>query len=107
MLDTRVTGPVPPTGIDIDLEFGLAPADAAAAIVNIAAVDPATAGWAVVYACGRGDHPFVSNINYSPMTTVSNRAVVSLDLGRRLCVYSSTKVHLVIDVEGWVTSTRT
>ena len=58
-------------------------------------------GFLVVYGCGLAQRPFVSNLNVAAVT-VANRALVSTEGGRQLCVYTNIATDVVIDVEAWV-----
>jgi hypothetical protein len=104
LVDTRITGPIPThTGVDLDAVLGDAAFPyASGVIVNIAGVAPTRSGYIVVYSCSRPTAPFVSSLNVSAGTTVSNRAFVPLELGRALCVYSNIPTNVVIDIEAWV-----
>jgi hypothetical protein len=75
------------------------PANAAAVVLNVTAVDPADAGFVTVYPCG-GALPTVSNLNYGAGQVVPNAVTVALDATGKVCVFTSKSTHLLVDVEG-------
>lgn len=77
------------------------PAGATAISVNIAATDATSPGFITAYPCG--SLPLAANVNFTPGADVANGAQVLLDGHGALCLYSSTNVHVVMDVNGaWV-----
>ena len=56
----------------------------------------------MVYGCTLPQPPFVSNLNVAGIT-VANRALVSTEGGRSLCVFSTVTTDVVIDIEAWIT----
>ena len=114
LLDTRVSGSGGPLLSAVPRLFTAAgscgvPADAAAIVVNIAAVapvTPGTMGYVTLYP-GNGSAPVASSINFSAGDTRSNNAVLLLStdtlgtLGARSFVSSGGGVDVVIDVTGY------
>lgn len=83
-----------------------APAGASAALVNVAVTGATGSGYVTVESCratADGLRAW-SNGNYAPGTTTSNLAVAPLDGSGRFCVYVATPVHVVVDVQGFVSS---
>jgi hypothetical protein len=52
-----------------------------------------------VYACG-GDVPLTSSVNYAAGQTVPNAVTVPLSADGKVCLYTKTATHLVVDVTG-------
>jgi hypothetical protein len=96
ILDTRNSIRLAPGG-SLPVQLGTT----SAAIVNLTAVDPSSAGYLSLYPCGSAI-PTVSNLNVVPGQVVANRALVSTGGLSRFCVYSSIDTDVVIDVEGFV-----
>jgi hypothetical protein len=77
------------------------PADAIAVSVNVTATGAASNGWLTLFPCG-SPVPATSTLNFSAGSTVANAATVALGTGGKLCVYSSTAVHVIVDVNGYM-----
>lgn len=104
LIDTRPGGRLAAGAVmelDLDLLMPHVPAGLTGAIVNLTGVDPASNGYLVVFACGLPQRPFVSNLNVGSIT-VANRALVSTEGGRRLCVFTTVETDVVIDVQAWI-----
>lgn len=78
---------------------GGVPAEATTVVLNVTAVDAAEAGFVTVFACG-GDKPLASNVNYVAGQTVPNAVIVPLSADGKVCLYTKTSTHLVVDVTG-------
>jgi len=114
LLDTRVNGSGGPLISAVPRLFPGAgtcgvPADAAAIVVNLAAVAPATpgvVGYVTLYP-GNGSAPVASSINFSAGDVRSNNAVLLLStdtlgkLGAQSFVSNGGGVDVVIDVTGY------
>jgi uncharacterized protein YkwD len=75
------------------------PSTAKAVSVNLTAAEPATNGFVTAYPCG--SMPDVSNLNTDPWTpAIANGAMVKLDGGGALCLYTDHAVHLIVDING-------
>ena len=104
LVDTRVTGQRLAAGgtLTVDLSV-LAPtvgADAAAAVINVTAVDEATGGFLTVYPCGT-DRPLASSVNFlagQPRGALATTLLRQPD--RALCVFSNTPTNVVVDLQG-------
>lgn len=77
------------------------PANAAAVLLNITAVRPASAGYVTVYPCGM-PLPTASNVNYQAGQVVANAALVGVGIGGAVCVYTSATSDIIVDVSGFV-----
>ena len=73
---------------------------AAAAWLNITAVDATAGGFLTAYPCG-GTIPFVSNVNYlaGPQAT-ANAATVAANGSNQVCIFASVPAHVVVDIAG-------
>jgi hypothetical protein len=76
------------------------PIGATAAVLNVTAVTPSTAGFLTVYPQGTA-RPFASNVNYTLGKTTANRVIAPLSNSGQITVYSSAPVDVVIDVSGY------
>jgi hypothetical protein len=75
------------------------PGEAEAASVNITSVVAGSSAYITAYPCGA--LPLASNLNISPWQHVTaNGAMVKLSDEGDLCLYSSSDVHLVLDING-------
>ena len=75
------------------------PGNAKAASVNITSVVAGSSAFITAYPCG--SLPLASNLNISPWQQVTaNGAMVKLSNEGDLCLYSSSDVHLVLDING-------
>ncbi len=75
------------------------PNGANAVLLNLTVVAPGSAGWAVVYPC-QEQRPLASNVNFAAATTVAASVTATLSPRGTVCVYSTAKTHLVIDLVG-------
>ena len=94
-------GDAPPAGTRVVVETG-APQGATAALVNIATVDAASDGYITAEDCAaRSGLRAWANGTVRPGRATSSATVVPLDADGRFCIYQSTRVHTVVDVQGW------
>ncbi len=111
VLDTR-TSTVPPgwaagqplgAGGTLDLPVAGVdgvPADAAAVVVNITAVDPSAGTYLTAYPTG-GSPPVASNVNAGTGAIVPNLAVVKVGSGGDITLFNfAGDTHVVVDVVG-------
>ena len=70
-----------------------------AAVLNVTAVSPTGAGHLRVFPCGQPLPP-TSSVNYAQGQIVANTVVTGLGTNDRVCVYTSTTTHIVVDVSG-------
>jgi len=78
------------------------PADAAAVVVNVTAVEPAARGFLTVYPCG--GWPGTSSLNYFAGEVVANEVIAKLSTKGSICVYTLSTTNLVVDAVGYVPS---
>ncbi|MEY2583825.1 MAG: hypothetical protein QOE09_3674 [Ilumatobacteraceae bacterium] len=74
------------------------PPNAAAVAMNVTVTDPVNAGFVTVFPC-QATLPVVSNINYVADQVVANLVQIGAADGQ-VCVHSSTRAHIVIDLQG-------
>lgn len=76
------------------------PTDAVAVVVNVTATQPSAGGHLRLYPCGQAV-PNASTLNYPPGASVAANAIVGLGAGGKICVYSPTQTHVLVDVAGY------
>lgn len=77
------------------------PESAVAAIVNVAAVDPAEAGFFTVDGCNT-PRPNASSLNFTAGVNGANELVVQLGESGELCVFTSASTDMILDVVGYI-----
>lgn len=75
------------------------PDDAVAAVLNITSFAPASGGYFTVYPCDT--RPEASNLNVEQHTIIANAVFAPLGPGGSVCVYTSAKSGLIVDVTGY------
>jgi glucose/arabinose dehydrogenase len=76
------------------------PANAAAVVLNVTALNAGTAGFATVYPCGQ-PLPEASNLNFVPGRAVPNLVIAKPGTGGKICIYSDTRIDVLADVAGY------
>jgi len=102
LTDTRADAPLG-AGRVLSIAVGGAgpvPDDATGALVNITAVDACAPGFLTAFPCGAAV-PLASSVNYVTGETRANLATVQLGTEGRLCVHSSARVDVLVDLVGW------
>ena len=80
---------------------GTVPAKGVVAVaVNVTATQAGAPGFLVVYPCGEA-RPATSTVNYEPGQNVANMAQVQVGAGGQICIYTMSKVDVVVDILGW------
>ncbi|MFN3255043.1 MAG: hypothetical protein ACE37B_05070 [Ilumatobacter sp.] len=79
------------------------PDDASAAVLNIAAAGATRGGFVTAYPCA-ADRPTTSNLNFAAGAAASAGAFVALSDDGFTCLFASTTVELIVDVNGFVPS---
>jgi hypothetical protein len=77
------------------------PADATAAMLNVAAAGATRNGFVTAYPCD-SERPTTSNLNFAAGAAASAGGFVALSGDGRACLFVSTTVELIIDVNGFV-----
>ena len=104
MLDTRQAVKLAAMGtqvLAVDSSWKV-PADAHAVLVNVTSTESEGDGWIKVYPCDSG-RPGSSTLNMTGGLDIANLALVSVDVGDDICVYSTVATHLVVDLSGFYT----
>ena len=78
------------------------PTSIRAAVLNITVTQTGAPGFITVYPCG-GARPVASTLNYGRGTTVANLAVATTTTDGKVCIYTQTATHLVVDLSGYHT----
>jgi hypothetical protein len=99
--DSRATAPLAAGGTaTVALAPAGVPADAAAVVLNLTAVDPAAPGYLGVAPCP-GTPGGVSSVNYDTGQTVADLAITPVGPAGTVCVSSYAPSHVLVDVMGW------
>src|SRR2546423_1123681 len=77
---------------------GGVPLDATAVVLNVTADRPDGTGFVTVYPCG-GSLPLASNLNFVAGQTVANSVTVAVGVAGKVCIYTFTATHIVVDVD--------
>jgi hypothetical protein len=85
---------------------GSVPADAAGAIVNLAAVRPADRGYATLYPC-TSTPPNAASLNFDRAQNISNATTVKLSGDGDVCIFSSAASDFALDVVGYIATPGT
>ncbi len=107
LLDTRVTKLRVPAGGSVTVPVaghGGVPVGAAAAVLNVTAVNPSAPGFLTVFPAGR-PRPDASNVNVPKGGIVSGMTVVPLGSNGAVTIYSHSASDVVVDVSGWAPPT--
>ncbi len=104
VLDTRVAGrPVPAGAVTpVDLA-GVTPAGATSAVVHLTVDEPDADGYLTAVPCGQAV-PLASSVNYARGSPSSDDAIAPMAAGTSICVYTSARTHLVVDITGAYTA---
>lgn len=84
----------------IEVAGDLVPDDATAVAVNLAAVNPSTGGYLVVYPCG-AEPPLASNVNFAAGEKRAVGAIVEVGDEGKICVTGNAETHYIVDVTGY------
>ena len=79
---------------------GGTPNNASAVALNITATQSSTTGYATIYPCG-STRPTASSINFTPGITVANAIITKVGTNGEVCIYTSQRTHLIVDVNGY------
>ncbi len=78
-----------------------APASPAAVLVNVTAIGADGPGYVTVSACGGRGPALASTLNVERGETAANLAASAVAGDGTICVFTSTAMHVVVDLEGW------
>jgi hypothetical protein len=79
------------------------PSSASAVVMNVTVTGSSAPGYVVVYPAGTSE-PLVLNVNFTAGETVANLAQVKLSSSGEIDLASSTPVQVILDVEGYFSS---
>ncbi len=99
VLDTRSSQPSAAGGtteLSITSQAGV-PADSTAAVLNIAAAQAGDVGHVIAWPCGE-ERPTAASLNYVAGEPVSNSTVVGIGAGGNVCLWTSSSVDLIVDI---------
>jgi hypothetical protein len=74
--------------------------NSAAVSLNLTTTETGGDGFATVYPCGTA-RPDASTINFGPGATIANGIIVKVGSGGRVCIYTHTQTHLIVDIDGF------
>ena len=80
---------------------GSVPAGATGVVANLTVVSPDAPGHATLFPC-TPQPPNASHLNYLPGDVLADNAVVPLDAGGGVCIYTRAAADYVLDVNGFV-----
>ena len=106
LLDTR-DSVIPGAGVTTALVVtnrGGVPGNATAVTLNVTSTGSLGAGFVTVFPCGT-PRPNTSNINFAAGSTVANAVTSKVGAGGKVCVYSDSPTHLIVDVNGFFVPT--
>jgi len=108
LVDTRETPATAPGvgGVVVLPIAGTAgvPADATGVMLNLTAAGPQGQGFLTAYPCSAGP-PTASNLNVRAGVNRANFVIVAPDDDGHVCVYSSVRTDVIVDLLGWVGDT--
>jgi hypothetical protein len=101
ILDTRNSNRVGAgQSIEMLATGGGVPSSAVAVTINLTATGVAADGFVTAYPCGTAP-PNASSLNPEAGGTRPNLVIVKLGVGGKVCFFSSSATHLIVDVAGW------
>jgi hypothetical protein len=86
--------------VELAVTGGDVPSDATAVVLNVTPTEPTAPGFVTVWACGQ-PRPNASNLNLSAASTVANLVFAQIGAGGKVCLFTQSGTHLVVDVEGY------
>ena len=84
--------------------FGVPSTEVTAVVLNMTATGAKAAGYLTAYPTGES-RPTASNLNYLPGQAVPNLVEVGLGTGGQVSIFSPSATDVVVDLEGYVTTT--
>jgi hypothetical protein len=77
------------------------PVDASMILFNATVTSPVTAGFLTVFPCGEPIPP-TSTLNFAAGATVPNFVVAKIGTAGRVCLYSTSRTEVLVDVAGYL-----
>jgi hypothetical protein len=113
VFDSRPSGVGPRSGATTKLAAGssfavqvadllghVPPQHVSAVVMNLTVVAPERAGWVAAHTCG--EPPATAHVAFVAGQTVSNMVVVPVEpTSGTVCISTSARTHLVVDLSGW------
>ncbi len=109
ILDTRggaLIEPMTVVAVQISGVGGVPASGVMGASINLTVTASTADGYALAFPCGTTP-PESSNVNFAKGRDAGNGAVVRLDAAGRICLVTSVRSHLLIDLTGWFGATGT
>lgn len=75
-------------------------ATATSAMLNVTATESTGPGYVTVHPCGSA-RPTASTLNLRPGASVPNAVLARIGVDGKVCIYTSSTTHLVVDVNGF------
>lgn len=104
LYDSRTLGQQLRAGAELQLQVAGragAPSEATGAALNVTAIRPAAGGYLQVYPCGVNSAQAFSNLNFTAGDVRPNTVVTALDRQGRICLRSTTDLHVAVDLTGY------
>ena len=79
---------------------GGVPSNASAVVLNVTVTEAQAAGFVTVFPCGT-PRPNASNINTPAGATVPNAVVAQVGVDGKVCLFTMSAAHLIVDVNGF------
>jgi hypothetical protein len=76
-----------------------APSGTRAVSLNVAVDEADSAGFLTVFPCGTAQ-PWAASLNFRAGQTISSHVTAKLGDDGKVCIYSMSTTHIVVDVEG-------
>jgi alpha-tubulin suppressor-like RCC1 family protein len=83
---------------------GSVPTGASSVVLNVTVTGPMAPGFLTVFVCDAAQ-PNASSLNYDAGTTIANLVVTKVSAAGTVCVFTSARTHLLIDVGGYTPNT--
>lgn len=103
LVDTRESAAVIGAGCTLVLDLSTnnaVPAAAESLALNVTAVDAESRGFVTAHPCG-SPRPSASSVNPRRSDATPNSVLVQVDETRRICLFTNTATHLIVDMTGW------
>ena len=75
-------------------------ADATSAVLNVTVTSPQADGYLTVFPCDQ-PRPNASSLNFLRGETIANMVVARLSATGTVCVFTTARTDLIVDVDGW------
>ena len=69
-------------------------------VLNLTATESVRPGFVTAFPCG-GARPNAASVNMAARQTIANHVVAEVDASGKVCLYTMTQTHLVVDVVGY------